>query len=259
MKFGTTAIILIGAGLVTACAKPVVINPSWLHQPGPEALGEAYPVFAAMAGFSGQVTLQCVVEPDGHLSLCQAKKVLPEGLGFDRAALSLAAQYLATPQIIDGEARKASVAFVHRFHMGEDEPAAPWTGPELSAEHLAAGRRLAEVLTAFLEHEQGLDSVNLGVDPDREQKVRAIVVQVMNEFREENLQQFSLALARTFTIPELERMLAREPGLEHLFARLENAPVDDVALALHHRQEARLQALYCASYDCRTPPSSPRE
>jgi len=122
MKFGTTAIILIGAGLVTACAKPVVINPSWLHQPGPEALGEAYPVFAAMAGFSGQVTLQCVVEPDGHLSLCQAKKVLPEGLGFDRAALSLAAQYLATPQIIDGEARKASVASFIAFIWGRMNP-----------------------------------------------------------------------------------------------------------------------------------------
>ena len=229
-----------------------IVAPSWATMPDARAMGDAYPEFASRLEFAGEATLQCTVAPDGTLALCQAETASPVGLGFDRAALSLVPEFRLNPRQVDGEATKSSVRFTVRFRMPSEEPPSPWTGAEPSPEHLAA-------VEAFLRRSGMLDemtedprTLDLMVDADREDWLRAMLAQVLDELGPEMEPAAVLTLARVLTPGQLD--VLREGG------EWPTRPADDVleragdvAGRLGTKARDRLVQLYCAEFDCPAP------
>lgn len=230
-----------------------IVDPSWASMPDAQAMGDAYPEFASRAGLAGEASLRCMVAPDGTLALCSVDTASPAGLGFDRAALSLVPRFRLNPRQVDGEATQSSVQFTIRFRMPAAEPPPPWTGADPSPEHLAAVEaflRRSGMLDAMRED---LQAVDLMVDADREDRLRAMVEQVLDELEREMKQAAVLALARILTPGQLEvlREGGEWPPRPHDDV-LERA--GDVADRLATRATDRLAELYCAGFDCPLPP-----
>lgn len=231
-----------------------IVDPTWASMPDARAMGDAYPEFASRAAFAGEASLRCMVAPDGTLALCSVDSASPAGLGFDRAALSLVPGFRLNPRQVDGEATKSSVRFTIRFQMSPEEAPPPWTGVEPSPEHLAAVEaflRRSGMLDAMRED---LQTVDLMVDADREDRLRAMVAQVLDELEQEMKQAAVLAMARILTPGQLE--VLREGGEWPPRPRddvLESA--GDAAAVLADRATGRLAELYCAAFDC-PPPAS---
>ncbi len=74
----------------------------WTTDPLVSPYGKArYPWEAMQKGVAGHVTLNCVVQPDGHLGDCEVARESPKGLGFGRMAL------LSKTQVLKVETRAA--------------------------------------------------------------------------------------------------------------------------------------------------------
>ncbi len=239
------------AMLVTGCAGEVVVNPSWAATPDIALFEEAFPPFAIEAGLAGQVTLECVARVDGLLDRCRATKVIPQGLGFDRASLSVTPEYRVNPQSVDGQAQKARVVFTHRYRLPDDVEPPPWNGPAPSATQLEAAKALMSVLEVA---NRSPGEMPLGVDADRDVEVRAMITQVDLEFEVRMREAGALAFARLLTPEQAAYFLTREgprpppPDLERL---AETGP--EVA-RLATERSARLRSVYCSRFDCRPPP-----
>lgn len=247
------AILLTVAGAATAQAQEpppaVITNPSWAQVPDPDVLGEAHPAFAAMAGLPGIATLRCVARADGGLSACEVVEAAPRGLGFDRAALSVAPLFRVTPRTVNGEEAKSSVQFDIRFTVDGDRPVLPWTGQEPTADHLRNTRAFIDGLDVDLAAEFEASLQDLGVDADREDKARAIMRQTYAEFAERKRAATALAMARLITPEELtmaatKRATPPQPS-EETFMR-----AGDQAIILDNLELARTRALYCAQFEC---------
>lgn len=250
------AILLAATGAAKAQAQEpppaVITNPSWAQVPDPEVLGEAHPAFAAMAGLPGVATLRCVARADGGLSACEVVEAAPRGLGFDRAALSVVPRFRVAPRTVNGEEAKSTIQFNIRFTTDGDQPVLPWTGPEPTADHLRNTRAFIDGLDVDLAAELEASLQNLGVDADREDKVRAIVRQAHAEFAERKRAATALAMARLIT-PEQLTMAATRTAMppqpsEETFRR-----AGDQALALDNEETARTRTLYCAQFECLSP------
>lgn len=230
-----------------------IVDPTWASMPDARAMGDAYPEFASRAAFAGEASLRCMVAPDGTLALCSVDSASPAGLGFDRAALSLVPGFRLHPRQVDGEATKSSARFTIRFQMSPEEPPPPWTGGEPSPEHLAAVEafmRRSGMLDDVTENPQTLD---LMADADREDRLRAMLAQVLDELGPEMEQAAVLTLARLLTPGQLD--VLREGGewpLRPPDEVLES--VGDVADRLATRASERLAEIYCAEFDCPVPP-----
>lgn len=228
-----------------------IVDPSWASIPDGQTMGGAYPEFASRVEFAGEASLRCMAAPDGTLALCEVVSVSPAGLGFDRAALSLAPEFRLNPQQVDGEAIKSSVRFTIRFRMPPGEPPPPWTGAEPSPEHLAAVR-------AYMQRSRMLDTedihaVDLMADADREDRLRAMLAQVVDELGREMEQASVLTVARVLT--------PRQLGILQEGGEWPTRPPDDVLMSagdvahgVADRVRARLVELYCAEFDCPAPP-----
>ncbi|MBU1385323.1 MAG: energy transducer TonB [Alphaproteobacteria bacterium] len=233
-----------------------IVDPSWASIPDAGAMGDAYPEFASRMEFAGEASLRCMVAPDGTLALCRVDTASPAGLGFDRAALSLVPGFRLNPRQVDGAATKSSVQFTIRFRMPSREAPPPWTGAEPSPEHLAA-------VEAFMRRSGMLDAMtndlqtpDLMVDADREDRLRAMVGQVLDELGREMEQASVLGLARILTPGQLD--VLREGGEWPARPRddlLESA--GDVAALVGTRARDRLVQLYCAEFDCPAAPPAP--
>lgn len=73
------------------------------------------------AAREGQVTLECMVRPDGNLRDCRVVSETPRGAGFGRAALSAARRTRVTPFGAGGEGR---VRWTQRYVV-PDEASSP--------------------------------------------------------------------------------------------------------------------------------------
>jgi hypothetical protein len=81
-----------------ASSAPQVVR--WLTDPYTHPYGsERYPWEAIPHGVAANVTLDCTVRPDGHLSDCAVARETPSGMGFGRMAL------LAKPDLLRVESR----------------------------------------------------------------------------------------------------------------------------------------------------------
>lgn len=229
-------------------------NPSWAVMPDGEAMAQAYPTFAFMAGLDGDVILQCGIAPDGTLSLCSAVEASPAGIGFDRAGLSVASLFRANPARLDGETVPSQVRFAIRFRMPVQEWAPPWTGPEPTPEHLAAARAVVEERAAWdMRGDESFATMSLDVDVDRETKVRAMVLAVKAEFLEQEIEAGALWTARLFTPEQIADASASgedpPPPPDDL-----SASAADAWNGMGINSGQRLRQLYCAEFDCPTLP-----
>lgn len=250
-RFGRA--LALAASLIPAIANgQELVNPSWAVMPDADAMSEAYPAFAYMAGLEGAATLRCAVAPDGVLSLCRVDEARPAGLGFDRAGLSVASLFRASPARLDGSTITSSVRFTIRFQTEKEEAPLPWTGPEPTPEHLAATREFVEQLESWkLRGDEEIETMNLDVDPDREPRVRAIFLAVKAEFLEREKETGTLFLARLLTPEQLADAVAGRGDQpvppDELYIRASDA-WDQMGID----SGQRLKQLYCAEFDCRT-------
>lgn len=228
-----------------------VVPASWKVVPDGQAMADAYPGFASHAGIEGKASLVCQSGIDGRLSDCRVEKVAPLGLGFDAAALKLTERFESNPQTRNGVARPSEVAFRITFALPPVEPVLPWNEPEPSPEHLALAREIAPRYVGSLR--QGRSAISLdGLDADRIETVQAMIAALDREFRPEAVEARALAMARTIpadVLPGLavgQRRPARSPDMTD--ERLERA--NDRVREIGQRANARLNALYCAAYDC---------
>lgn len=251
--------VMVGAaGAQTPPPRAIVTNPSWASRPDADAMGEAYPDFAASAGIEGDVTLRCTARTDGGLDLCEVVRATPTGLGFDRAGLSLSRLFRVNPREVDGQDTKARVQFTIRFTARPLQPIMPWTGPEPDAAHLAATRVIADSLEPEVRADF-LDSLeHIDVDADRVDKVRAMLVQVHEEFLERDKTAGILMMARLVTPDQLAVMVAGGPP--------PTQPSDEAMVSAGDQSEMvsraemdRLKVLYCAQFDCPVMPPSPTD
>lgn len=234
------------------------VEPQWTTMPDDEAMAEAYPTFAAMAGIDGDVTLRCGVSPDGVPSLCRIVASAPTGLGFDRAGLSVASLFRVSQASLDNTTVPGTVQFTIRFRMGEDEALAPWTGPAPTPEHLAAARVFVEQLESWKtrDDDQTFETMNLDVDPAQEARVRAIVLAVKEEFLEQEKQAGALMLARLLTPEQLaDAMAGGDPPdvPEDLEIR-----ASDAWFQMNIDSARGLRRLYCGEFDCSLLPPAPQ-
>lgn len=257
MRVGAGVAVVLGLTVLAGAGQAQeIVNPTWAAMPDGEAMAEAYPEFASMIGLEGDVTLRCRVATGGSLSLCRPLVVVPEGVGFDRAALEMASGFQVNPRQVDGEATKSSVQFTIRFRLEPPETPPSWTGPEPEPSHLAAVETMFEKVRAFAGPMPvwDVEGVDLQVDPDRDVAVRAMIRQVEQEWREKSDAAAARAFARLLTPEQLNDIVAGlrwpdEPP-EPLLSQ-----AGDVIAEVTTGMEARLKQLYCARFDCpdRTP------
>lgn len=230
----------------------VITNPTWASIPDAETMIAAHPGFASMAGLGGSATLRCTAQPEGGLTDCTVLEASPRGLGFDRAALSVAPGFRVNPRSIDGADTSATVQFRIHFTLAEEEIGPPWTGPEPDAEHLRNARIAVGRFEADVEAEFEAALQDLGVDADREATVKALMRQVQVEFTEKHQEAGALSLARLVTPAQLSLMMSgvafppRPP--EDLMARAGDR--DD---ALSREEAEQLRTRYCAHFECPAP------
>jgi TonB family protein len=227
----------------------VITTPNWASIPSGEDMAAAYPEFANAIGQDGDVTLRCAALASGSLERCEIVETTPVGLGFDRAGLSLSSRFRVSPLQVDGEEAKSIVQFTIRFRARPFDPVLPWTGPEPDAAHLAATRTMIDGVSADVERDFQRSLQDLDVDADRRDKVRAILVQVHQEFAERHKAAATLAMARLVTPQQLAAFLAGgapppEPADES-FMR-----AGDQSQAASQAEMERIKVLYCAQFDC---------
>lgn len=232
---------------LAGCA--TVVPASWKAVPDGEAMADAYPGFASHAGIEGRASLVCMSGVDGRLSACRVEKVAPLGLGFDAAALKLTDRFQSNPQIRNGALAASEVSFHVVFTLPPIDTVLPWEGAEPSPEALALAREIAPRFTPGLR--QGPRAISLdGLDADRVEAVQSMIDGIERDVRPEAVEAVATAMARTVT-PQALHGLARgqrpaRPDLSD--EQLERA--GDRAKALSLRVNERLNAAYCAAYDC---------
>jgi TonB family protein len=74
----------------------------WVERPQLQDFVVSYPAEAVKRDVEGFVALACRVTPDGRLSPCAVMSEEPRNLGFDKAALSLAAKFRMATRTLDG-------------------------------------------------------------------------------------------------------------------------------------------------------------
>lgn len=247
---GRTGAVLAFCGLTaSACATPIIVNPSWAELPAPDDMAGAYPGFAGTAKLSGQANLVCIGAPNGRLAACDVVWEAPEGLGFGRAALEVAPRFRLAPRTVDGEASKSRIRFSVRFRTPEPEPGPPYEGPAPEEGELALAMPLADQM---MESTWGADEgFELDVDEGRRPVVERIVAEVEAEFEREQRETLARALARVLTPAQIESMIKRRtpdeplPPVEALYAAGAAEGFD-----ISTRFAARVRRKYCALYAC---------
>lgn len=128
----------------------VVTNPDWLTRPGSDEMARAFPMLAQRLDIEGRATLACEVDSQGKLAGCSAVSATPKGLGFDKAALSMAPSFRMKPKTVGGRpVGGGSVRIPIRFTLphpqaAESPPPAPAQLKPASAKALALAQ---EVIT----------------------------------------------------------------------------------------------------------------
>lgn len=101
---------------IPAPPRPQVIsNPSWTRAPQGQ-----FPAEAMNRGIeTGNVALDCEVQPNGSLSRCNIVSETPSGEGFGQAAAQAAARARVAPRTVDSMAVGGRVRFNMRFNSSQ--------------------------------------------------------------------------------------------------------------------------------------------
>lgn len=224
--------------------------PRWLNPPQPGAS----PGFAGLIGVNGRVTLGCRVARQGLPENCRVLDASPDSLGFEDAAMEIAATGVARPRIVNGEPVPSEIQFTVRFvpeSNEESDQGSPYLGPEVSPRAIELGKLIATENAASIIRDIA-DGMLKGLAADR----RPIVESWLNELgilnAETLINDYGIMLARLTIEADLEANVASgtPPGRE--------SPTEDewdaVSVDLVHPEYdllwARVRERYCAVWSC---------
>jgi protein TonB len=74
---------------------------TWVERPAIPDFVLTYPSEAVRQDIEGYVALACRVTAEGRLSPCAIIEEQPKAMGFDKAALTLAAKFRMAPRLVD--------------------------------------------------------------------------------------------------------------------------------------------------------------
>ena len=180
--------------------------PGWRTPPSPDAVAQNFPGFAMAIGISGEVALECRVVVLGPPQDCKVTAVAPEGLGFERAGLNVAATGVARPAIVDGVQVTRRIAFRILFSTDTieetaDEPS-PYSGPPPSAAALALAKQIVtQDLSVIMANEE--ESLLNGLAPSRIEIVRQWLREKRPLGDKEYIERQALAIARLSSEDEM--------------------------------------------------------
>lgn len=228
----------------------VITDPSWTELPDPHELGEAYPKFASWIDTGGSAQLMCRVTLQGSLALCEVVKTTPEGLGFDRAALSLTPRFRLNPRTVDGDIEKSTVQFAVRFALPPEETIPVWDGEEPSVETVAWVRAGVDRLTERFGPPPHPMLADLDVDEDRRTAVAAMIRTVESGVLDRRLDGVALIMARTSNADQLAAISQGRPPPGPPPPADQARAASSELQTLDREVSGRVRALYCARYSC---------
>ena len=231
-------------------------NPGWRTPPSPDAVADNYPGFASAIGISGRVSLECVAVASGPPRNCRVTAVAPEGLGFDRAGLAVAATGIVRPAVVDGVQVPKRITFNILFQTETIEETSnlpvAYTGPPPSAAALALAKRIViQDLEEIVANEE--DYLLDGLAPDRIEIVRGWMREKRPLGDEKYVERSALAIARLSSEEEMSAYLSdgtpsATPSNDDWMRVTSDFPDEG--------DEAKwisLRGRYCARWSCETP------
>ena len=127
-------------------------QPAFVTRPSADDMSRFYPEFARVLNMPGRATLHCTISTLGIPEACSTNDEKPAGLGFGKAALSLASIFRLRPRTVDGVAVGGGVfEWIINFALPPDEsPEAspPPRYPSPTPRALALARRLAVAMNS---------------------------------------------------------------------------------------------------------------
>lgn len=191
-----------------------VINltvPGWRTPPSPDAVVENFPGFASAIGISGKVSLECTAVVLGPPQDCEVTAVAPDGLGFERAGLAVAATGVVRPAVVNGVQVTKRIAFRILFSTETIEETAseptPYTGQPPSVAALALAKRIViQDLDAIIANEE--EALLDGLAPDRIEIVRRWMQEKRPLGGNKYIERQALAIARLSSEDEMTAYLS---------------------------------------------------
>lgn len=239
---------LSGFAIVLAVAQPAAAQewtpPYWKSSPDPELGSALYPGFALLIQASGNATVRCWLEGDGHPYICEVAQESPRGLGFGSAARVMVASAEVGVGRLDDHPVPTSVQTTIRFRMPEP---GGWDGPEPSEVQLSLARELLRSMPDWIPPDRREEMMD-GLDFDRRAVVGPWLDELLPVDREADLQIAAVQMARLYSEDELRRVLAggtvpaRSPE-EWAAACPDLTPEEEVVIG-------ELRRRYCERYGC---------
>lgn len=251
------------AAVLTQESMHTITSVTWAQRPeGTEA-----PYVATLMGLAGRVTVSCVVERDGPPTDCRVVEALPEGAGFEAAALATAQTGRFTAATVDGQPVRQSTRFEIRFDAAPVEDVDDRVVADPS--RVARARKLIDALAGELGHKTSAaflsdvfggpisdpDRAQVDVGEDRVDQVRLWMDDLGIGESRSDLFHLAEAVADNFTDEELSsvRNVQDFRRAMAIVAARSDGNVD----SLRYRRSGReLRRRYCERYDCRQPDSA---
>ena len=239
---------LAGFMMGLAAAVPVTAQewtpPYWKVSPDPELGSVLYPGFALLIQASGNATIKCWVEADGHPYVCEVVQETPRGLGFGSAARVMVASAEVGIGRIDGQPVPTTVQTTIRFRMPERNR---WDGPEPSETQLRLAREILQSMPTWTPPDRR-ETMMDGLDFDRRAVVGPWIDELLPRDLDADLQISALQMGRLYSEAELRRVLAggtvpaRSPE-EFAAACPDLTPEEEIVIG-------ELRRRFCDRYGC---------
>jgi TonB family protein len=260
----------VGLLALSGCARAADIQqPVWQEKPSGSDFARVFPTVAQLLNVEGHAVVRCTVGEQGALGGCAATQATPAGLGFDQAAIALAAQFRMRPTTADGHPVLGGVVEIpFRFRL-PSAPAEAAADPQPVAPAPAGDLGLARQLIALsgyaegfgLQLDQGIHEIehadNRALDPKVLKDAVAILQesrgQIVEQLAETSAQQAAYRLSPTDLSAGITFL--QSPTFQAFSARLGDA--DGVWRGVAHDDWQRVKSVarssFCAARDCRSP------
>lgn len=160
-------------GLAGDAARPLDLpiegtetQPAFISRPTADDMSRFYPEFATALRLPGKTRLDCTVSSLGMLEACSTSDEIPVGMGFGKAALSLASIFRMRPRTVDGVAvGGGKFETIIRFAMRSEEvpeSASPPLFPSPTPRAIALARRLSIAMFSTSKLADEADTVAKG-------------------------------------------------------------------------------------------------
>lgn len=207
-------------------------------------------------GLGGWAMMNCVVTASSELSLCTITAESPAGLGFGKAAQSVAELY----KVADGEKRAGEVVYpvVVFPAWGPAKPVTRWTANETPApERLFAARRATAGLNLGHMLSETLGELWIDSSPDMRHALIESGVEMLLRLKEYR----AIALALQADVATLDAAAAHytgpAPWLQDASTRASREAVMQTEAFYHAATRDEVRRRICEKRKCITPDAKP--